>query len=211
MMRIKKRYSATWLTLSFVAALMIPIIILAITENNPFWMTISTILLPFGFYTLFAALSSNSGQMVLWGFPFIFFSAFQVVLSYLFGGSVVATDMFLNIVTTNPSEASELLGNIYPAVIFVAVIYLLLLLLAALHIRKNIELKNSTRHRMYVIGGISFVAGLIVLISGCRGNVWRALRTSRILLMKLISSPSSCASSAVLRVLALAGSGRCSR
>ena len=172
----KRIYDATQLATIFVTTLMLPILILTYTEKNPLSVTFAGLLLPLGAYTLFAALSHHSGRMVWYGLPFIFFSAFQLVLSYLFGGSVVAADMFLNIITTNPSEATELLGNIYPAVIFVAIVYLLLLLLAALHIRKNIELKNPTRHRMYAIGGISFVAGLIVLISGCRGDAWGVLR-----------------------------------
>ena len=172
----KRIYDATLLATIFVTTLMLPILILTCTEKNPLSVTFAGLLLPLGAYTLFAALSHHSGRMVWYGLPFIFFSAFQLVLSYLFGGSVVAADMFLNIITTNPSEATELLGNIYPAVIFVAIVYLLLLLLAALHIRKNIELKNPTRHRMYAIGGISFVAGLIVLISGCRGDAWGVLR-----------------------------------
>ena len=155
----KRIYDATLLATIFVTTLMLPILILAYTAKNPLSISFAGVLLPLGAYTLFAALSRHSGRMVWDGLPFIFFSAFQLVLSYLFGGSVVAADMFLNIITTNPSEASELLGNIYPAVIFVAIVYLLLLLLAALHIRKNIELKNSTRHRMYAIGGISFVVG----------------------------------------------------
>ncbi len=172
----KRIYDATLLAAIYVTTLMLPILILTYTEKNPLSLSFVGVLLPLGAYTLFAALSRHSGRMVWYGLPFIFFSAFQVVLSFLFGGSVVATDMFLNIITTNPGEARELLSNIYPAVIFVIIVYLPLLLLAALHIRKNIELKNSTRHRMYAIGGISFVAGLIVLISGCRGDAWRVLR-----------------------------------
>ena len=172
----KKIYDATLLATIFVTTLMLPILILAYTAKNPLSVTLVGVLLPLGAYTLFVSLSRHLGRMVWYGLPFIFFSAFQLVLSYLFGGSVVAADMFLNIITTNPSEASELLGNIYPAVIFVAIVYLPLLLLAALHIRKKIELRNSTRHRMYAIGGISFVAGCIVLIFGCRGDAWRVLR-----------------------------------
>ena len=172
----KRIYDATLLATIFVTTLMLPISILTYNETNPLSLSFAGVLLPLGAYTLFASLSRHSGRMVWYGLPFIFFSAFQVVLSYLFGGSVVAADMFLNIITTNPSEASELLGNIYPAVIFVALIYLRLLLLAALHIRKKIELKNSTRHRIYAIGAISLVVGCIVLIFGCRGDAWRVLR-----------------------------------
>ena len=172
----KRIYDSTLLAAGFVATLMLPILILSYTEKNPLSVSLAGVLLPLGVYTLFAALSRHSGRVVWYGLPFIFFSAFQVVLSYLFGNSVVATDMFLNILTTNPTEATELLGNIYPAVIFVVVVYLPLLLLAVLHIRKRIELKRSVRRRMCAIGSISLIAGCIVLIFGCRGNVWRVLR-----------------------------------
>ena len=36
----------------------------------------------------------------------------QLVLLYLFGQSVIAVDMYLNLTSSNASEASELLGNI---------------------------------------------------------------------------------------------------
>ena len=116
-----------WLLAFNVVSLMIPVIILTITEHNPLLVALTAILLPLGFYLLFSAASTRSGRMVWWGFPFIFLSAFQIVLSYLFGNSVIATDMFLNLTTTNPGEAGELLGNIYPSVIAVCVIYLPLL------------------------------------------------------------------------------------
>ena len=40
--------------------------------------------------------------MIWLAFPFIFLCAFQIVLLYLFGNSIIATDMFTNLVTTNP-------------------------------------------------------------------------------------------------------------
>ena len=52
-------------------------------------------------------------------FLFLFFGAFQIVLLYLFGQSIIAVDMFLNLATTNSSEAMELLGNLTPAVVVV--------------------------------------------------------------------------------------------
>ena len=158
-MKGKKRYSATLLVLWFVLSLMLPVFILAYTEKNPLWVTVAGILLPLGFYSVFAVLSRRSGRMVWAGFIFIFFSAFQIVLSYLFGNSVVATDMFLNLITTNPSEASELLSNIYPSVIAVCVIYLPMLFMASVHLRRKIELSAKVRSVMATLGGISFLAG----------------------------------------------------
>lgn len=54
------------------------------------------------------------GHNDLAGVPVHFLCAFQIVLLYLFGNSIIATDMFTNLVTTNPGEAGELLSNIYP-------------------------------------------------------------------------------------------------
>ena len=61
--------------------------------------------------------------------PLMILGAFQIVLLYLFGGSIIAVDMFTNLFTTNASEAGELLANIWPAVVFVCVIYIPLLVL----------------------------------------------------------------------------------
>ena len=171
-----KKYNPLRLSVAFIASLMLPVAILAYTERNPFAATLAGILLPLGFYTLFAALSRRSGRMVWWGFIFIFFSAFQIVLSYLFGNSVIATDMFLNLMTTNPGEATELLSNIYPSVIAVCAIYLPLLWVAAVHIHKKAELPSSARKAMFACGGAIFAAGCLVLAIGCRGEARHVLR-----------------------------------
>ena len=172
----KSKYNATRLTIYFIASLMLPIFILTYTEQNPLWVSIAGIFLPLGVYTLFASLSRYSGRAVWLGFVFIFFSAFQVVLSYLFGNSVIAADMFLNLETTNSSEAGELLNNIYPAVIFVILVYVPLMWFAAIHISKEITLKTSTRRNMAIVGGVAFTIGLITLIFSCRDDTKRVLR-----------------------------------
>lgn len=171
-----KIYNPLLLVLWFVISLMVPVFILAYTETNPLWTTVVGILLPLGFYTIFAALSRRSGRMVWAGFIFIFFSAFQIVLSYLFGNSVVATDMFLNLITTNPGEASELLGNIYPSVIAVCIIYLPMLWVASMHLRKKIEIPTPIRQRMIATGFVTLLAGILALWQGCKGEVKSVLR-----------------------------------
>ena len=72
----------------------------------------------------------NTGKMVWAMFILIFLAAFQLVLLYLFGGSIIAVDMFLNLLTTNTGEVSELLSSLIPAVAMVAVIYLPILYFA---------------------------------------------------------------------------------
>ncbi len=175
-MTCKNRYNPVRLAVAFVASLMLPVFILAYTEKNPLWTTVACILLPMGVYTAFAALARRSGRMVWWGFIFIFFSAFQIVLSYLFGNSVIATDMFLNVMTTNPGEATELLSNIYPSVIAVCVVYIPLLWIAALHICNKVELPSEARRTMMRTGAAVFAAGCLVLAIGCRGEIRRVLR-----------------------------------
>ena len=173
---IKKIYSATILTLWLVVSLMLPVFVLAYTEKNPLWITISGILLPLGFYTIFAAMSRRSGRMVWAGLVFIFFSAFQIVISYLFGNSVVATDMFLNLITTNAGEATELLSNIYPSIIIVCVIYLPMLWVASEHLRRRIELPDKLRLRMWAVGCVSLFAGSLILWQGYREEAKNILR-----------------------------------
>ena len=170
------KYNPTALAAAYIAALMLPVAILAYTEGNPLWATVAGILLPLGAYTVFAALARRSGVMVWCGFLFIFLSAFQIVLSYLFGNSIIATDMFLNLATTNPGEATELLSNIYPSVIAVCIVYIPLLWLATLHIRRRIELRSATRRAMLRTGGGIMAAGIVVLLLGCRGEVRHVLR-----------------------------------
>lgn len=164
---MKKIYNPRLLAAALILSLILPVAILTYTEHNPFWEAVTALLLPLGFYTLLAALSRRSGAMVWWSFPFIFFSAFQVVLSYLFGNSVVAADMFLNLTTTNPGEAGELLANIYPSVIAVCVIYLPLLWLGVEHLRRHIVLDDVARRKMMLSGAVTMVAGYVTLFVAC--------------------------------------------
>lgn len=164
---MKKIYNPRLLAAALILSLILPVAILTYTEHNPFWEAVTALLLPLGFYTLLAALSRRSGAMIWWSFPFIFFSAFQVVLSYLFGNSVVAADMFLNLTTTNPGEAGELLANIYPSVIAVCVIYLPLLWLGVEHLRRHIVLDDVARRKMMLSGAVTMVAGCVTLFAAC--------------------------------------------
>ena len=158
-----KRVTASHLSTAFIITLMIPVVMLIYTEQNPFWCSAAMLLTPLGCYTIFASLARRSGLMVWIGFPIIFLSAFQIVLLYLFGNSVIATDMFLNLTTTNPTEAGELLSNIYPAIIFVIALYVPLLWFAAKHIRRRMTLPGKTRIKMVIIGMASLLLGCTAL------------------------------------------------
>ena len=76
-----------------------------------------------------------------------FFAAFQLVLLYLFGQSIIAVDMFLNLLTTNSGEAMELLDNLLPAVIGVFVVYLPTLALGIVSITGDKKLDSCFLYR----------------------------------------------------------------
>ncbi len=148
-----------------VVALLLPNIALCFTERLSFWACGVNVLLPLALYMWFFSIAKCPGKMVWWAFVFIFFAAFQLVLLYLFGTGVIAVDMFLNLVTTNAGEAMELLDNLAPAVVGVFVIYLPLLVLGIIHIRKKHQISAAFQHhvRKWVmeVGGI----GLFCLLA----------------------------------------------
>ena len=89
----------------FLFVLIVPNILLCITEQMSVGAKLTNILLPLGCYYTLMTLSRSSAKMVGYLFLFVFLGAFQIVLLYLFGKSVIAVDMFLNLVTTNSAEA----------------------------------------------------------------------------------------------------------
>ena len=140
--------SAEFLFIYTVVAIAVPNITLAFTDSIPTLASIVSILLPISCYVWLMSLSRKTGRQVWLLFPLIFFAAFQMVLIYLYGGGVIAVDMFLNLLTTNPDEAIELLDNLIPAVTGVIILYIPLLVLAAWQWKKNTLLKEEFQYRM---------------------------------------------------------------
>ena len=160
-----------------VVALLLPNIALCFTERLSFGASCVNVLLPLALYMWFFSIARCPGKMVWWAFIFIFFAAFQLVLLYLFGTGVIAVDMFLNLVTTNAGEAMELLDNLAPAVVGVFVIYLPLLVLGIIHIRKKHQISAAFQHhvRKWVmeVGGIGLfclLACYVVVDDYCMRN-----------------------------------------
>ena len=157
--------SGQFLYVYAVVALLLPNIALCYTECLAPWACGANVLLPLSLYMLFFSVAKRPGKMIWWAFIFVFFAAFQLVLLYLFGTGVIAVDMFLNLVTTNPGEAMELLDNLAPAVVGVFVVYLPLLILGGVNIRRDSRLSVSfqqrVRHWAMQIGAI----GLFCLLA----------------------------------------------
>lgn len=144
----------------------LPNIWLAFTEHMTVIQSLTNVILPLGIYMLLMSITPKVGKATLWMIILFFFAAFQSVLLYMYGRSVIAVDMFLNVVTTNPGEVGELLGNMLFIIIVVIVIYIPPIVLAILaQIRHWLLpgkiLKITRRASLYTIG-----AGIILFIAG---------------------------------------------
>lgn len=157
-------YRQWLLAIYFFIATTIPNFILAHTEPYSIWSTTALILLPLSFYMMWSVILRRSGVMIILCFPFIFLDAFQIILLYLFGNSIIATDMFTNLLTTTPREAGELLVNIYPAIIVVCALYLPLLWLAIVDITKKRLISRTARIIVGLTGAILMSVGVLTLI-----------------------------------------------
>ena len=138
------------------SAIIVPNVALCFTEDYGVGTILCNLLVPLSVYAYLLTLKRRPGLMAWVLFPFIFLAAFQLVLLYLFGNSIIAVDMFLNLVTTNANEAMELLDNLVPAVVGVFVLYVPLLVLSFLSIRRKDHLSEpqTRRFRKVALGGV---------------------------------------------------------
>lgn len=141
----------------FIIVNLIPNFILLLTEPYSVMGKIILITFPLGLYFMIFPLLKNMGLLQLILIPQLIMNAFQLVILYLFGESVIAVDMFLNLATTNATEAGELLNNLWPAIILVCVIYIPTIIIAAFACKYKTYL---TRKLRWKIAG----TGLILLL-----------------------------------------------
>lgn len=148
---------------AYVVALCVPNVALCVTEQLQLTAALTNVLLPAGIYLMVLSLSSNAGKTILALFPAAFLAAFQIVLFFLYGGSIIGVDMFLNVLTTSSTEVAELLGNLLPALGVVFVLYLPPLIWAAVNLRRKRLLHQLTRRRVSKCGLALTTAGLLTL------------------------------------------------
>lgn len=117
--------------LLYLLILILPNVILAVTEHLLPAGRIANIIVPLTAYWLVLTLSRKTGRTMIILFPVLFLGAFQMVLTYLYGRGPIAVDMWLNLVTTNAGEVNELLSQLLPAIVWVVVIYIPTLTIAA--------------------------------------------------------------------------------
>ena len=100
---------AYWLLL---AGLLLPNIVLSLMMPLAVVWRVLIILVMLPVYMLLLLAAKRPGR-IYWGlFALVLLHAFQLVLLTIFRGSVVAVDMLLNLFTSEPDEAGELLSNI---------------------------------------------------------------------------------------------------
>ena len=151
-----------WWTLAVVIA---PNILLSFTEPISIFGKLTNSILPTGVWWVCLSLSKKVGRTSLFMFPLMFFAAFQIVLLGLYGRSIIAVDMLLNLLTTNPAEAGELLENMMTYVLFVIVMYIPPIVTAILCCVKGIYLKNIFIQRYRIIAIWLTITGIFTLIA----------------------------------------------
>lgn len=149
-----------WLTLT---VLLIPNVALCFTERMGVLANITNVVLPGAVVWLLLAMGRRPGRTALLLIPLMILAAFQLVLLYLFGHSIIAVDMFLNLVTTNVGEATELLGNLLPAIVLVVVVYLPVITLAVLSLRSGVVLDRLFLQRQRRCALAALAVGVVCL------------------------------------------------
>nr|WP_293672067.1 phosphoethanolamine transferase [uncultured Parabacteroides sp.] len=139
----------------------VPNCVFLFTEPLPVSVGIASIIMPLAFWMGVLLLARRPGIVVWCLLPKIILDGGQLVLLYLFGESVIAVDMFLNLTSSNASEASELLGNIFLVIICVFFFYTLpTLWLATRSIRLKDRLTNVFRRKWALRSLVLFLTGV---------------------------------------------------
>lgn len=149
----------------FALLFIVPNCVFFFTEPLPITVGIASLIIPYAFWVAVLLLARKPGTVVWCLLPKVILDGGQLVLLYLFGESVIAVDMFLNLTSSTASEASELLGNIFLVIIGVFFLYTLpTLLLATWSVRMKKKLDNPFRKRWAVRSLGVFAVGLILCL-----------------------------------------------
>lgn len=143
----------------FPLLLIVPNLILCHTESMPWSAAIANVALPLGIYYLLMAWSPKAGRSILLFLPVIFFAAFQMVLLWLYGQSIIGVDMFLNMMTTNSGEVAELLDNLAAPLAIVFVLYVLPLIWAVVAIIKKRRIPHRSMCHARIAGALLATTG----------------------------------------------------
>ncbi|MDD4591270.1 MAG: phosphoethanolamine transferase domain-containing protein, partial [Parabacteroides sp.] len=155
--------SQTHLYFLFGILFMIPNIVLFVTDPQPVTAAIASLLLPLAFWGVLLLITRKPGIVVLCLLPKVILDGGQLVLLKLFGQSVIAVDMYLNLTSSDASEASELLENIGLIIGCVFLFYTLpTLWLAIRSVRLKDKLPDVFRKKMAFSSLSLFLIGIVL-------------------------------------------------
>lgn len=151
--------------------LAVPSVALSIMGHYSWAAALAQILLPLGVMLALVSCWRRVGVTTLCMLPLMVLAAFQIVLLFLYAdGSIIGVDMFLNVMTTNSSEALELLGNLLPAILTVLAIYLPSLIIAIVITRRGWGVTPSRRRFSAITGCLIAAAGTLALATTLASN-----------------------------------------
>ena len=147
-----------------IVAAMLPNLVFAFTEGYNGWSVAAGLVLPLGVYMLPLLFTRRVGVVALVLLPVLVLCVVQVVLLYLYGNSIIAADMFTNMMTTNVNESRELLGGVAPIVVAVSLIYLPPIYFALRRLGdERYRLTDGVRKGVVLVGAVLTVAGVQLL------------------------------------------------
>ncbi len=147
-----------YLFILFVTVNFLPNIGLIFTEPFNIVGRLMLVVFPLGLYFSTFSISKNIGLIQLLLVPLLVLHAFQMVVFYLFGEDVIAVDMFLNVVTTNATEAGEVINGIFASIVFVVIVYIPTIVIAVIAFKRGVRNEGSFRRKF-------FFSGIIIMVS----------------------------------------------
>ena len=159
----------------YLIVLILPNLILCVTESMPLVGRLALVLLPLGLYWSVMSMFSRLSRTMLWMFPIMFLGAFNIVLSYLFGKGVIAVDMWLNLTTSSPAEMGEMLSQIYPAVVAVVLVYVPTIAYAIFDMRKKSSLTRRFMKHQMCMGVALLLLSLPITFMAARTGKWNVM------------------------------------
>lgn len=144
----------------FALLFMVPNAVFFVTEPLALPVRVAAFLMPLGVWFILLVVARKPGIVAWCLLPKLILDGGQLVALSVFGESVIAVDMLLNLTSSNASEASELLVNILMVLACVFFFYTApTLWLAYRSVRGRDQLSSAFRKRWVRIGVVTFVIG----------------------------------------------------
>lgn len=150
------------LAVIFPLLMIVPNILLDITESMSVMAKVVNIIVPLSLYYLLMSVRKNAGVTILWLIIFMVMNGFQIVVLYLFGESIIAIDMLINCVTTDSSEAGELLSNLMLPMVISAMLYLPVIVWGVYSAARRLKTSEKFRKMSRRYGLVGLAAGIVL-------------------------------------------------